>query len=186
MFADVNGFPVESRGWCAGGPSTVAFAAVVFGIHALALMASAFAAYEVKDFPAEFQESRFIALSVGTVTLIYSVAVPTIVAVYSSVIGNFVFISSVIFVSVLALLFFMFFPKMWLQRTGQELWGSATGGGDSSGSGAGTSPVGQQHSPHHHRSKEQPHPFSGGGGGGGGGMESSVRVVASSVKVEQE
>ena len=43
---------------------------------------------------------------------IYLLAVPTVVATYSNVIGRFVIMSTVVFLTVLCLLFFLVFPKV--------------------------------------------------------------------------
>jgi hypothetical protein len=127
VFQDVNGFVVESRGWCTGGPDTIDFTAIVFVLYAVSLVASVVVARTIQDAPAEFQESRFVAYSVVSLTQLYIVAVPTVAAVYASPLGSFIIISSLVFFSVLMIAFFMFGPKMYVLTTGRELWASTSG-----------------------------------------------------------
>ena len=70
-----------------------------------------YASYMVRDFPAEFQESRFIDIAILSMAQIYFVAVPSIVAVYSQVTGRFVVEFCIIFVTYLAVTLSMFVPK---------------------------------------------------------------------------
>lgn len=109
---DEFGSPLSSFGQCSGGPASVSFVAIVFGLHAAALVATGFASSYVKDLPAEFQESRYLNYAILSMCQIFVLAVPTTVATYTSVIGRFVIMSTVVFVTVLCLLGFLIFPKI--------------------------------------------------------------------------
>jgi len=122
VFQDVNGFIVESHGWCTGGSLTVTFTAIVFALYAVTLISSVFIARSIQNVPTDFQESRFVGYSLVSITQLYVVAVPTVVAVYSSPLGSFIIIAQLITFSVLSISFFMFFPKVYFLATGKELW----------------------------------------------------------------
>ena len=115
---DEFGNPIHSFGQCSGGPACVAFVAVLFGLHAFALVATGYASSRVKDLPVEFQESRYLNLAVLSMSQIYLIAVPTVVATYSNVVGRFVITSTVVFITVGALVLFMIFPKMFRDSFG--------------------------------------------------------------------
>jgi hypothetical protein len=125
-FSDVNGYPIDSSGACQGGVASGAFVVALFLPHAVSLMLAASVAWRVKDLPTEFQESRYVALSIMSIAQIYLIAVPTVVAVYEFPLGRFILMSSVCFFSVLILLGFMFIPKMYLQQYGMEIWASGS------------------------------------------------------------
>ena len=55
---------------------------------------------------------------------IFTLSVPVFVAVFNYPIGRFVICSTMVFLSVLVVLFFMIFPKMYLVHTGKSLWES--------------------------------------------------------------
>jgi hypothetical protein len=123
VFADSLGFPQLSHGLCAApGAASGAFVIVVFGLLLMNLIAAAVGAYAVSTFPTEFQESRWIVIALSSVTQVVFVAIPTTVAVYSTEIGRFMILSSLVFVCVMILDLCMIFPKFYRLSTGKELW----------------------------------------------------------------
>jgi len=95
--SDVNGFPTDSYGACLGSSdATGAFAGVVFGMHGVSALLSALFAWRVRNVPATYHD-RNVGLALVVLAQIYLVAVPTIVAVYSSVVARFVVASTAFF-----------------------------------------------------------------------------------------
>jgi hypothetical protein len=112
----------DAETWASG-----AFAVVVFIIHGMSLVIMGFLAYQVSDMPGEFGEARWLGLACLTLSQIYLICLPAIAAVYSvNVIGRFLLVTSLIFFSAFALLFFMFAPKMYFLATGKEMFRKAT------------------------------------------------------------
>ena len=109
---DEFGNPMNSYGQCSGGPECVAFVVVVFALHAVAVVATGYASSRVRDLPVQYQESRYLNLAVLSMSQIYLISVPTVVATYSNVIGRFVITSTVVLVTVCALVLFLIVPKM--------------------------------------------------------------------------
>jgi hypothetical protein len=109
---DEFGNVLNSYGQCSGGPTSVAFVGVLFGAHAFALTTTFFASQRVKDLPVEFQESRYLNLAILSMTQLYLIAVPTVVASYANVVGRFVIMSTVVILTVAALLLFLIAPKI--------------------------------------------------------------------------
>jgi len=103
---------MNSYGQCSGGPECVAFVVVVFALHAVAVVATGYASSRVRDLPVQYQESRYLNLAVLSMSQIYLISVPTVVATYSNVIGRFVITSTVVLVTVCALVLFLIVPKM--------------------------------------------------------------------------
>jgi ABC-type branched-subunit amino acid transport system substrate-binding protein len=114
VISDVNQFPRSSSGTCTGADSSIGFLIASFAILFLALFWSAVVANSIKNVPTEFQETKYVALTVGSLLQVYLVAVPAAIASYSYVLGRFILLSSIIFVSVAVLLLFMFLPKILL------------------------------------------------------------------------
>ena len=104
--------PTDSVGECYGDSVSFGFVAIVFTLHALSVIFTGIASSFVKDFPVQYQESRYLNLAVLSMGQIYILAVPSVIAVYSSSIGRFVMTSTVVLISALALLCFLIVPKM--------------------------------------------------------------------------
>lgn len=118
--SDRFGQPLSSLGLCAA-PSWTSggFAIFVFCAHGLVLMLMGVAAYEVSDLPGQFGEARWLGLSFLALAQVFFISIPAVAAVYTvNVSGRFVLETSLVFVSALALLFFMFVPKMYALHTG--------------------------------------------------------------------
>ena len=126
LYRNVLGYPELSTGSCAGGHASGVFVVLSFAMFLVALVVSALAAYSVRDVPEEFNESQYV-LALISMAEIYFVAIPTTVAVYNFVIGRFMMLSSVVFVSVICILVFVFVPKIYRLRTGLNLWVIQTG-----------------------------------------------------------
>jgi len=109
---DSFGNPLSSYGECTGSTVSVAFVAVVFTIHAISLALTSNASNHVRDLPVQYQESKWINLSVMSMLQIYLVSIPAVIASYNDVTGRFVIMSSVVVVTVGALLLCLLFPKI--------------------------------------------------------------------------
>jgi len=122
-YSDAHGNPLVSHGSCVfSNSASVIFLALVFTLDAVVLIVAVVVAYEIRSYPSEFQESRYVFLIVTSVGQIFFMAVPTTVAVYTNAIGRFILLSSVVFLTVLVIQFLLFAPKIWLVLTEKELW----------------------------------------------------------------
>jgi hypothetical protein len=111
-FTDINGYPRISHGSCAATNTSGGFLIAVFIIYGFSLACASYLAYKVKDLPSEFQESQFIGIAVLSVTEVYFIAVPTIIASWNNVIGRFVLMTSVVFLTVMVMQGLIFIPKI--------------------------------------------------------------------------
>jgi len=126
LYANAQGFVIESVGTCSASTASGAFLIVVFIIFFVSLIAAAFGAYTVYQFPSEFHEARYILLALLSLAQVYLCAVPTIVAVYNYVIGKFIITTLVVFVSASFVNGLLLYPKMYRVHTGRDLWVEAT------------------------------------------------------------
>jgi len=120
---DANGFPTSSYGACLGTTATAGFAGAVFGMHGLSAGLSAVFAWSIRNVPSDFHDGS-VGIALIVVAQIYLVAVPVVVAVYSSVVGRFVVASTAIFVGDAVLLGFIFYPKLKALRDAEGSTGS--------------------------------------------------------------
>jgi hypothetical protein len=127
LFQNALGYPVESTGACTASPTSGAFLIVVFFIFLGSLLSSAFAANAVRQYPSEYHEGRFVLLALLSMTQLYLIAVPTTVAVYNFVVGRFIILSTVVFVSILFVNGFLLFPKIYRVNTGRDLFAETSG-----------------------------------------------------------
>lgn len=110
---DSLGFPLESFGACSTDmwQTGVWLGANLFTLCILAVIA-AVAAYRTRDLPAEFTEARGLFFASLTLFQAFVVGVPLVAAVYTSVLGRFVALSSLCFVTVAALWSAIFLPRV--------------------------------------------------------------------------
>jgi hypothetical protein len=114
-FTDKHGAPLESYGSCDFSTSTgaVGFGGFALLVHLVSLLVATLSAYYVRSLPEEFQEARWINLSVLGCLQLFAITVPTTIAVYSlSIPGRFVVLSTFVFVSCLVLTGFLLVPKI--------------------------------------------------------------------------
>ena len=119
-FVDANGQPTVSHGSCVATTSTsVGFAAFFVTAYFAALVVTLMVAQRAKNLPEEFQEAGWATLAMTVLIQVFIVAVPGTIAVYDrQVVGRFVILSTLVFLSIFFLLLFIFHPKMTYLRHG--------------------------------------------------------------------
>jgi hypothetical protein len=148
---NLHGFPEQTKGSCTGSSQAYAFLLSVIALHIVALLASAFAARQIRHIPADFQEANYIVIAVMGLTQIFLLGIPTAFALYDYSIGRFVILQILVHMSIIIVLFAMFLPKIYLLHTGKELWNTSgsnnsrdnlgqwnSGGGQNNKDGGGT------------------------------------------------
>jgi len=133
VFRDIRGNPTYSSGSCASQTTAcTSFLVVILLTYLASLSLTALLSYKVRDVPTDYQESKYVVLILLSLVQIYVVAIPSTVAVYSVVIARFLLMSTIVFLTVVAILGLMFIPKVFkLGRLNED-------------------------SSHHHRSPESP------------------------------
>jgi len=122
IFADTNGNPVESTGFCYPSSSaSLGFLIAVGTFHAASLIGCAYAANQAKNIPTEYHDSKYLALAILSLTQMYLLGVPVLVAAYDSASGRYIVITSLVFLSSLFLWFAAIVPKVYYFYTGKEL-----------------------------------------------------------------
>jgi len=110
---EVRGSPTNSTGFCAAETTaSMAFVLLITLMYLMSLVMTAILAYKVRDVPSDYQESKYVALILLSLVQVYVVAIPSTVAVYSVVIGRFLLMSTVVFLTVVVILGLMFVPKI--------------------------------------------------------------------------
>jgi len=114
QITNVFGFPLQSIGQCL--PLTQASQALVsllFITVFLACVAALALASAVRKAPEEFLEARYTTMALTVILQVIVVGAPVVFATYSSsVAGRFVIMSFIVFFCNVALIGFIFFPKM--------------------------------------------------------------------------
>lgn len=92
----------------------ILFFFLITTLHILALGFGAYVSTVAREIPQEFQESKWIAMAMGSPFQIFLIGVPTIVAVYTlSSFGRFICMSLIVFVTKI--------PQEHLQNTNLQL-----------------------------------------------------------------
>lgn len=118
---DVNNYPLTSDGNCYGSDTSIALLGVsLFFVFAMLLGSSILASW-IRRVPAEFQESKYVALTVMSMFQLFLVAVPAAIATYGTGIGKFVLLSTLVFVSLMLLLGGVVLPKALFLHWGWSL-----------------------------------------------------------------
>jgi len=114
VYMDSFNNPIESRAACvASNSNTIIFVGFITAFHILALGFGAYVSAAAREIPQEFQEGRWIALAMGSTFQIFLIGVPTVIAVYSSSsFARFICMSLIVFVTNIAMLGFIFIPKL--------------------------------------------------------------------------
>ncbi len=113
-YADSFNNPIESTAACvASNPNTTIYVGLLVAFHILALSFGAYVSTAAKEIPQEFQESRWIALAMGSTLQIFLIGIPTVIATYTtSSFARYMSIMLIVFVTNIAMLLFIFVPKM--------------------------------------------------------------------------
>jgi hypothetical protein len=123
VFEDTFGNPLNSYGTCVQG-STIqtVFLVVGFLLHTLLLIACWLAANSVQNAPTDFHEGKYISYAMSSMTQVYLIGVPASIAVYSSPVGRYLVITSLVFATVMLVLFCAVFPKWYKFTFGKNFY----------------------------------------------------------------
>ena len=126
-FVDQYDYPVASHGACLGpAPVSGIFVGVLCGLHALQVITTMRVTQRLTRVPARFQETRWINIAALSMGQLYLIGLPSAAAVYGSPLGRFLVLSSVVFMTCLALLAAIFYPKYMMKTYGEEQFKNST------------------------------------------------------------
>ncbi len=113
-YADSFNNPIESHAACVASKSnTNIYVGLLVAFHAIALSFGAYVSTSAKDIPQEFQESKWIAMAMGSTLQIFLIGIPTVIATYTtSSFARYMSMMLIVFVTNFAMLLFIFIPKM--------------------------------------------------------------------------
>lgn len=103
---------VESYGRCASN-DTAAFVSVLLAVNFTILAVSNWWAYRARNIETEYDESRFIGISMASVLQAWSMGIPILIVVDHNPQAKFFVATGIIFVTAMALLSLIFVPKMY-------------------------------------------------------------------------
>jgi ABC-type branched-subunit amino acid transport system substrate-binding protein len=187
LYEDVYNNPQTSVGLCVSSTSSGdGFLITILVVFLTSLILTAWAAYLVRNLPSEVHESRYILFTVLSLCQTYFVGLPTTLVVYFNVLGRFIILSLVVFVSVSFIALFMFIPKAYRLVKGKDLFdlsqqGFLTGGssgGDKSNHGNNNVQVNNSSSStfvNQGQGQQLQQQQQNQGGGGGGARMSSIQ-----------
>jgi hypothetical protein len=122
VYKDNLGNPIESFGMCdAPTPFSGAMLIISFLLYGISIAGVSYFAYKARNIPSDYHEAKWIAVAVISQSQLFFIAVPTIAAVYRSVLGRFILQACVVFLSVMIVLFAIFLPKMLITWTGRDI-----------------------------------------------------------------
>jgi 7 transmembrane sweet-taste receptor of 3 GCPR len=104
--------PVESYGRCASHDS-VAFISVLLALNFTILAVSNWWACRARNIETEYDESRYIGISMASVLQAWSMGIPILIVVDHNPQAKFFVATGIIFVTAMALLSLIFIPKMY-------------------------------------------------------------------------
>ena len=86
---------------------------MIVAIHCFALIFGAYVSAAAREIPQEYQESKWMAMAMGSTLQIFLIGIPTIVATYTtSPLARFMSMTLIVFVTNIAMLGFIYVPKM--------------------------------------------------------------------------
>jgi hypothetical protein len=120
-FANEFGHPVSSYGICLGpAPASGAFVGCLCGLHAILIMVTMRITQRLSRVPTKFQETRWVNIAALSTGQVYLIGLPSAAAVYANPLGRFLVLSTVVFLSCMALLIAMFYPKYMMKHYGED------------------------------------------------------------------
>ena len=109
--------------------SSTTFLVLIVLINAVALILACVQAYRARNISDEYSESKYVAMAVGGMLQILLVGFPIIIISMNNPIAKYFTLTLIIFVTCMAILLFMFLPKLiYLRDENKGLRGGAVRG----------------------------------------------------------
>jgi len=111
---------IETYGECAmtDDYSVFCFAGPLIGLHGLLMIATNYLLYMVRNVEGRYQEQKYVAMASAYAFEVLVIGIPVLVAVQDSVETRFIVLSSIVFLSDIGILCFVFIPKMMFLKEG--------------------------------------------------------------------
>jgi hypothetical protein len=113
---DIFDRPVESYGTCSN-EDALPFAVVIIILNITILFVANWWAYQARNIETEYQESRYIGISMASVLQAWCMGIPILIVVWDNPQAKFFVEAGIIFVTALAVLLLIFVPKMFAIHT---------------------------------------------------------------------
>eukprot|EP00521_Asterionellopsis_glacialis_P009047 CAMPEP_0195283310 /NCGR_PEP_ID=MMETSP0707-20130614/1897_1 /TAXON_ID=33640 /ORGANISM="Asterionellopsis glacialis, Strain CCMP134" /LENGTH=975 /DNA_ID=CAMNT_0040342455 /DNA_START=118 /DNA_END=3045 /DNA_ORIENTATION=- len=111
---------IETHGECkmTKDLSIFAFAGPLIGLHGLLMIATNYLLYMVRNVEGRYQEQKYVAMASAYAFEVLVIGIPVLAAVQDSVETRFIVLSSIVFLSDMGILCFVFIPKMMFLKEG--------------------------------------------------------------------